>query len=76
MLDVSKFCERMRRARKNAGMTTTDAAFALHTDQAMVSRYETGVIMPRIDRVADMADLYGCSIDWLCGIDGGNTDED
>lgn len=75
MLNHQEFCKRLRQARKNAGMTTTEAACALYTDQAMVSRYETGAIIPRVDRAIDIAELYGVSIGWLCGTDGGKTDE-
>lgn len=74
-MDMFAFGARLRQARKQAGMSGADAAFMLHTDQSMVSRYETGCVYPTIERVASMASLYGVSIDWLCGFDGGTTDE-
>lgn len=74
MVNVQVFCERLRAARVKTGMTTTEVAFALYTSQSAVSRYETGVNLPRLDRIVDMAELYGVSLDWLCGLDGGKTD--
>ena len=62
------FCTRLRRARKKAGYTMTRAAERLYIQQSSISRYERGVVFPTIDRVAEMANLYGVSIDWLCGM--------
>lgn len=61
------FCERLRRARKKAGYTMIRAAEKLYIQQASISRYERGVVYPTIDRVVAMANLYGVSLDWLCG---------
>lgn len=69
MMDGKRFCERLRQARKKAGMSTTQVAVALYTDQSVISRYETGCVMPKVDRVALMARLYGVSMDWLCGME-------
>lgn len=66
-MNVMQFGDRLRRAREKAGLTQMDVASAMYTSQAMISRYESGSIMLRIDRVAEMADMYGVSIDWLCG---------
>lgn len=75
MLNHQEFCKRLRQARKNAGMTTIEAAFVLNTDQSKISRWETTEMKPRFERVVEMAELYGVSLDWLCGLDGGKTDE-
>lgn len=75
MLNVQKFCERLTQARKAACMTTLDVAAFLNTDAAVITRYENAVRCPNIARVVELAELYGVSIGWLCGMDGGNTDE-
>lgn len=75
MLNHQEFCKRLRQARHNAGMSGQQVADVLCTTQAVISRYELGERFPRIDRVAELAMLYGVSIDWLCGLDGGKTDE-
>lgn len=75
MLDMVKFGDRLRQARKKTGMDTNDAAYALSTSETLISRYECGHVNPGLVRVCEMAELYGCSIDWLCGLDGGKTNE-
>lgn len=75
MMDVQAFCARLRQARKAAGLTLVDAAAILYTSESHIRRYENGESIPSVSRVADMAELYGVSIDWLCGMDGGKTDE-
>lgn len=72
MMNSKLFTERLRQARKDAGMTMMQVAFTLYTDQSVISRYENGEICPRIDRVIDFAKLYGVSMDWLCGMEGRN----
>lgn len=68
-MDIMQFCDRLRQARENAGLTTTAVASALYTDQSLISRYENGHVMLKIDRVVEMAKMYGVSIDWLCGLE-------
>lgn len=74
-MDDRLFCERLQQARKKAGLSGTEVAFALYTDQSVISRYETGLVMPRVDRVAAMAELYGVSMDWLCGMEDQKDEE-
>jgi transcriptional regulator with XRE-family HTH domain len=66
-MNVMQFGDRLRLAREKAGLTQMDVASAMYTSQAMISRYESGSVMLKIDRVTEMADMYGVSIDWLCG---------
>lgn len=74
MMDVVRFGDRLRQARENAGYSQTEVACAMYTDQSLISRYENGCVMLKIDRVAELAQMYGVSIDWLCGMEG-LTDE-
>lgn len=75
MLDVKRFGERLAQARKNAGLTTLGVASVLYTDASVITRYEKAEHYPNICRVVELAELYGCSIDWLCGMDGGKVNE-
>ena len=70
MFDCNAFGERLRQARKNTGLTMTQAANKVYISQCTISRYESGEITPTIDRVCALAELYGCSVDCLCGNDG------
>ncbi len=62
------FGRRLKQARKKAGLTMTQAGEKVYISQSVVSRYEKGESIPTIDRVLALANLYGVSIDWLCGI--------
>lgn len=66
MLD-SGFCDRMREAREKCGMTQHAASQKLETVLEYVHKVENGKTCPSIARVFEMAELYGVSIDWLCG---------
>ena len=51
--------------RKEAGLTQTQLAEKLHVTNKAVSRWETGKGFPDIATVADLADLFGVSVDEL-----------
>lgn len=74
MFDAKRFGARLQQARMNAGYTGTQASTVIFTTQGSISRYENALVSPSIERVAELARLYGCSIDWLCGI-GEDTDD-
>lgn len=69
MLFVDIFKYRLKRARRKAKYTMSRAAKKIGVQQATISRYESGKTIPAVDRVAAMAELYGVSIDWLCGME-------
>lgn len=56
--------------RKAAGIKQKDAAEALEVTISTIRRYETGGTYPNAARLVEMAQLYGCSVDHLLGIDG------
>lgn len=61
------FGERLRQARERAGLTMKQVNARVYISQSVISRYESGEVTPTIERVFSLANLYGCSIDWLCG---------
>lgn len=61
------FSQRLKEARIKAGMSRADVADALCTFVECIWRWETGKRCPQIYYIDAMADLYGVSIDWLCG---------
>lgn len=70
MFDPVDFGERLRQARKNNRLTMTQVQDRLYISQGVLSRYENGLVFPTIERVFELANLYGCSMDWLCGLKG------
>lgn len=56
--------------RKEAGIKQKDAAEALGVTISTIRRWESGGTYPDAARVMELAQLYGCSVDHLLGIDG------
>ena len=59
------FSERLAMARKNSGMTQNDVAQQLEVSFQAVSLWERGETAPEIDKLADLAQLYQVTLDWL-----------
>lgn len=68
MFDPVAFGIRLRQARINSGFTMMQVRGRLYISQGMISKYEHSLVFPPIERVFELANLYGCSIDWLCGL--------
>ena len=51
--------------RKDLGMTQTEFAESLSVTRQTVGRWETGVAVPDIDKISDIADILGVSCDYL-----------
>ena len=58
---------RLKELRKQRGLTQGDIASALHVVQAAVSQWETGRVTPEADKISQLADVLGVSIDVLMG---------
>lgn len=69
MFNHRKFGERLRTAREKAGLTMAQVNERVYVSQGVISRYENGLVYPTVERVYDLAKLYGCSIDWLCSME-------
>ena len=69
VIDINGFAQ-MRIAAK---LKQEDVADKLSTDRSTVAKWETGVAMPRADKLPAIAKLYGCSIEKLLATD---SDED
>lgn len=54
-----------REARLKAGLKVTDVMEALHVSDAAVYQWETGTYLPRTVLLPRLAELYGCTIDFL-----------
>ena len=69
MFDLVEFGKRLRLARQATGLSMDKVAQVVGGTHGTLSKYENGKVYPLIDRVYDLAALYGCSIDWLCGVE-------
>lgn len=61
--------ERIRQARKSAGMTQSELARRLDVTPQTVSQYERGLINPKIETIRKFADALGVTSEvLLCGV--------
>lgn len=60
--------ERMRIIRHLRGISQKEAAEAAGITQNAMSFYEKNKRTPGVDVVIKLAQLYNCSLDWLCGL--------
>ena len=63
-----EYIEAIRTARNLKRMSQSDAADAIGVTQKTVSRWETGQTIPNALNLVKMSEVYGKSIDQLCGV--------
>ena len=64
--DMSLFGERLKEAFN--GETQAKVGERMFTEQGTISKYVTGKQLPPLDKVYQIASLYGVSVDWLLGL--------
>lgn len=70
-MKTSGFCKRIKQARTRKHMVQEDVVKQVEGrfSVSILEAIENGAICPSIGRVAELAQIYGCSLDWLCGLD-------
>lgn len=66
-----KLGERIRKVRKNAKCTQKEFGTLLNIPQTTLSAYETDRMQPTIASLVNIAEKFNVSLDWLCGVEGG-----
>lgn len=69
-----KFNERLYQLRKKNGLTQTDVAERLGISRQAVSRWEIGVAVPTVEKLKELSELYGISLDYLMPSDSDTPD--
>lgn len=59
------FSENIREAREREGLSQEDFAELIGVTQQTVSKYESGIKLPSISTLSDIADVLKCSTDYL-----------
>jgi len=57
--------ERLRSARRRAGLKQAEAARQVGVSRTTISNWEVGLAEPQIGHAAQMATLYGVALDWI-----------
>lgn len=58
-----------REARERANLSVVDAAYKLSVSVPTIYYWESGTYTPETKRLPEIAKLYGCSTDYLLGLD-------
>lgn len=64
---MEQFPERLRRLRKRRGLSQQALAERCGLSKNMIGRYEHGKRIPNIYKAREIADVFGVTIDYLCG---------
>lgn len=67
MLDMETLAERLRMERARKRVTQEEVASAVGTTGVAICQYEAGKRTPTLNRLAELADYYGVSLDYLVG---------
>ncbi|MDW7672347.1 MAG: helix-turn-helix domain-containing protein [Bacillota bacterium] len=66
---MNLFAERLRKIRKEMGLTQEDLADGIGISTSTIISYEKGKTHPKYHRARRLEEYLGVSIDWLCGMD-------
>ena len=58
---ITEFALDLRHARRKSGLSQTEVAFLLATNQATYSRFEQGAAIPTLEQLCSLALIYGKS---------------
>lgn len=79
-MDFATFAERVKEARKKAGLSQAELAEKLGVGQNTVSNYENATgekgSAPKLETAARIADVLNVSLDWLVGRDNAESKAD
>lgn len=64
---MGNFAENLKRIRLDMKMSQEDFAQLLHTSKQNISRYEAGMVSPKISTAAKIAEILGISLSELNG---------
>ena len=66
---MRKFCERLKELRTDRGLSTQKLGELLGIGNSTISRWETGVNDITSDNLILLAKFFGCSTDYLLGLE-------
>jgi len=62
---MKDFAAKLAKKRRDLGITQTDFAEKMMVSRQTVNRWESGAVLPDIEKIADIADILGVSCDYL-----------
>jgi transcriptional regulator with XRE-family HTH domain len=70
---ILKTAERIHMLREQSGMTQQDLALRLGVTRSSVNSWEMGISTPTTDKIAELAQLFKTSSDYILGITSEKT---
>lgn len=61
------FNKRIRELRLESGLSQKDLAVLLHTEDKLISDYESAIVQPTLEKLCDYAYFFEVSTDYLLG---------
>lgn len=69
MKGIELFCYRLKELRREKGLSARELADKLDVRDSTVVRWESGKMMPTIDKLYDIAKFFGVTADYLLGLE-------
>lgn len=66
---MNKFAERLKELRMENDLPQNELAKRLNISVACVNRWENGLRVPNIDSIISLCEYFGCSADYLIGLE-------
>lgn len=73
--DTEKFASRVKQLRLEHGMSRERLASILQCTGSTIRRWERGTFLPTAFMAGKVAQQFGVSIDWLCGVSDERNDQ-
>lgn len=73
-MNTQSFGQRLLQIRKAMGLTQTELGKRIGVSQRIIHHYENKAEYPPTQKLIELAQALGMSVDELLGIDGGNDD--
>ena len=70
---MALFGMRIRALRQQQNLTQQAVADLLQIDRTTYTKYEAGRVSPDQQGLVRLAEIFGCSVDCLLGVEGGHT---
>ena len=63
------FADRLKLLRKECKLSQNELSKQAHISQSVISHWEAGDKIPRLDSLIKLAEFFKCSIDYLAGLE-------
>lgn len=66
---MNKFAERLKELREENNLTQYELSKKINISTACINRWEKGLRVPNIDSIIILCRFFGCSSDYLIGLE-------